>query len=197
MRALVMDFGKDTNVNNIGDQYMFGNSLMVCPVYEYKATNRNVYFPKTSGWYDFYTGKFIAGGQALQVDAPYSRMPLYVPEGAIIPFGPEIQYVDEKQPEKITLYVYGGKNGTFTLYEDEGVNYNYEKGRFATIPFVYDETNKTLTIGSREGAFDGMLQNRTFNIVYINSDSTKEFKPDAAGIPVSYSGEEKIINLQR
>ena len=134
MRALVMDHGKDTKVNNISDQYMFGNSLMVCPVYEYRAVKRDVYFPNTTGWYDFYTGKFVPGGIRQAVDAPYSRMPLYVREGAIIPFGPEIQFVDEKKPENITLFVYGGKNGSFTLYEDEGVNYNYEKG-FAMIEF--------------------------------------------------------------
>ncbi len=195
MRALVMDFGKDTNVNNIGDQYMFGNSLMVCPVYEYKAMNREVYFPKTSGWYDFYTGKFIVGGQTLQVDAPYSRIPLYVPEGAIIPFGPEIQYVDEKQPEKITLYVYGGKNGAFTLYEDEGVNYNYEKGEFSTIDFSYDDESRTLTIDKRSGSFAGMLQNRTFNIVYVNNDSVREFNPDTTGVVVTYSGAKKEVKL--
>ena len=195
MRALVMDYGKDTSVNNIGDQYMFGNSLMVCPVYEYRATNRQVYFPKTSGWYDFYTGKFITGGQTLQVDAPYSRMPLYVPEGAIIPFGPEIQYSDEKQPENITLYVYGGKNASFTLYEDESVNYNYEKGKFATIPFTYNEASKTLTIGAREGSFDGMLQNRTFNIVLVDKSQPKAYNPDAPGVQVKYSGEEQSVKF--
>lgn len=88
MRALVMDYGKDIKVNNISDQYMFGKSLMVCPVYEYKAIKRNVYFPNTTGWYDFYTGKFIAGGTQQSVEAPYTRMPLYVPEGAILPFWP-------------------------------------------------------------------------------------------------------------
>ncbi|KAA6308255.1 Alpha-xylosidase BoGH31A, partial [termite gut metagenome] len=133
MRALVMDFGKDTHVNDIGDQYLLGPSLMVCPVYEYEARQRNVYFPATTGWYDFYTGNYISGGQSLSVNAPYDRIPLYVHEGAIIPYGPDMQYSDEKKPELITLYVYAGQNGTFTLYEDEGVNYNYEKGQYATI----------------------------------------------------------------
>ncbi|OPZ32194.1 MAG: Alpha-xylosidase [Bacteroidetes bacterium ADurb.BinA174] len=195
MRALVMDFGADTNVNSIDDQYMFGNSLMICPVYEYGVTNRGVYFPKTSGWYDFYTGKYIAGGQTLQVDAPYSRIPLYVPEGAIVPFGPEIQYTDEKQPENITLYVYGGRNGSFTLYEDEGVNYNYEKGKFSIIPFTYDESAKTLTIGVRQGSFDGMLQKRTFNIVLVDKLHPKSYNPDAKGVLVNYSGEKQEVKL--
>ncbi|MHB9054910.1 MAG: TIM-barrel domain-containing protein [Paludibacteraceae bacterium] len=195
MRALVMDYGKDTNVNNISDQYMFGNSLMVCPVYEYKATKRDVYFPVTNGWYDFYTGKFITGGNKLTVDAPYSRIPLYVPEGAIIPFGPEIQYTDEKKPESITLYVYGGRNGTFTLYEDEGVNYNYEKGAYTMINFKYDETAKTLKINDRKGTFRGVLKERKFNIILVNQSSPKVFDPDAEGIVVIYNGTEQTIKL--
>ena len=195
MRALVMDHGKDAVVNNISDQYMFGNSLMVCPVYEYKATKRNVYFPNTSGWYDFYTGKFIAGGTQQTVDAPYVRMPLYAHEGAIIPFGPEIQFTDEKKPDNITLYVYGGKNGKFTLYEDEGVNYNYEKGAYATIDFNYDEASKTLRISDRKGTFDGMLQNRKFNVVLVNQAVPKPYDPDSKGIEVNYTGVAQTVKL--
>ncbi|MDD3789209.1 MAG: glycoside hydrolase family 31 protein, partial [Petrimonas sp.] len=195
MRALVMDYGRDAVVNDISDQYMFGNALMVCPVYEYKATNREVYFPETSGWYDFYTGKYIEGGQRLQVDAPYAKIPLFVPEGSIIPIGPEIQYTSEKQPESITLYVYGGKNGSFTLYEDEGVNYNYEKGRYATIPLTYHDTTKTLIIGERKGDFEGMLKERMFNVVFINQNSPKAFDPDASGTEVKYSGNKQEIKL--
>lgn len=195
MRALVMDYGKDNRVHGIGDQYMFGNSLMVCPVYEYRAIGRTVYFPNTTGWYDFYTGKYISGGQSLEVEAPYSRIPLYVPEGSLLPFGPEIQYVDQEKPENITLYVYGGKNGSFTLYEDEGVNYNYEKGAFSTIDFMYDETSKTLTIDTRKGSYTGMLQHRTFNVIYIDRSSAKPFNPDTKGLIVCYSGEKKTIKL--
>jgi alpha-D-xyloside xylohydrolase len=195
MRALVMDYGKDIKVNNISDQYMFGKSLMVCPVYEYKAIKRNVYFPNTTGWYDFYTGKFIAGGTQQSVEAPYTRMPLYVPEGAILPFGPEIQFTDEKKPEYITLFVYGGKNGSFTLYEDEGVNYNYEKGAFAMIDFNYDEGSKTLEIGDRKGSFEGMLQNRKFNVVLVNQSSPKAYDPDAKGIEINYNGTKQTVKL--
>ena len=197
MRALVMDFGKDKNVNDIGDQYMFGDALMVCPVYKYKAIDRNVYFPATSGWYDFYTGKYIPGGQTLQVEAPYSRMPLFVKEGAIIPFGPEIMYSNEKEPENIVLFVYGGKNGTFTLYEDEGVNYNYEKGAYATIQFHYDESAKTLTIDERKGKFDGILKERVFNVVYVDSSSPKAADPKTQGILTKYNGQKQEINLVR
>ncbi len=196
MRALVMDFGRDTKVNNIGDQFMFGPAFMACPVYEYGARSREVYFPETTGWYDFYTGKYIAGGQTLKVDAPYERMPLYVREGAIIPYGPAMQYSDEKPASDITLYVYAGQNGAFTLYEDENVNYNYEKGKYAMIPFTYDEAARSLLIGDRQGEFNGMLRERTFNVVLVDKANPQPFDlAKANGQKVQYNGSKQIIKL--
>lgn len=168
MRGLIMDFASDTAVKNIGDQYMFGPSLLINPVYEYKATDRQVYLPRGSGWYDLYNGEYKAGGNTIMADAPYERIPVYVKEGSIIPFGPELQYTSEKAADPITLYVYTGLDASFTLYEDEGTNYNYEKGAYSTIPFTYTEKTKTLTIGERKGSFDGMLQNRTIQIVWLS-----------------------------
>ena len=103
MRAMIMDFKADKTVKNIGDQYMFGPSLLVAPVYNYKARSRIVYFPSTCGWYDFYDGIYILGGHNLHVDAPYERMPLYVKEGSIVPFGPEIMFTSDKKADNITL----------------------------------------------------------------------------------------------
>ena len=194
MRPLVMDYGKDTNVNNVGDQFMFGPSIMVCPVYEYQAREREVYLPETTGWFDFYTGKAVPSGKQT-VDAPYEKIPLFVPEGAIIPFGPDLQYSDEKQPENIILYVYQGADGSFTLYEDEGVNYNYEKGKYAQIPFEYSDESKTLKIGKRTGKFDGMLENRTFTVVTVSKDKPQPFNLEAKGVTVHYDGNEQVINL--
>lgn len=194
MRPLVMDYGKDTNVNNVGDQFMFGPSIMVCPVYEYQAREREVYLPETTGWFDFYTGKAVPSGKQT-VDAPYEKIPLFVPEGAIIPFGPDLQYSDEKQPENIILYVYQGADGSFTLYEDEGVNYNYEKGKYAQIPFEYNDESKTLKIGKRTGKFDGMLENRTFTVVTVSKDKPQPFNLEAKGVTVHYDGNEQVINL--
>ena len=175
MRPLIMDFNGDTKVNNIGDQYMFGPSFMVAPVYQYKARAREVYFPEVCGWYDLYSGTYIQGGQTVRVDAPYEQMPLFVKEGSIVPFGPEIQYTGEKQADVITLYVYTGKDAEFTLYEDEDVNYNYEKGDFSTIRFHYNEQAGKLTIGNLNGFFDGMLKSRTFNIVWIEKHKPVAF----------------------
>ena len=190
MRGLVMDYTDDQNVYNIDDQFMFGESLMACPVYEYKARSREVYFPENEGWYDFYTGEFVEGGQTKEVDAPYQRMPMYAPAGAIITAGPEIQYTTEKKPELITVYVYTGDDGEFELYEDENTNYNYEEGKFSTIPFTFNNNNKTLIIGDRQGSFDGMLKERQFNVVFVAPGKSVGFNPDAAsGQLVDYSGQ--------
>ncbi|MCZ4222403.1 glycoside hydrolase family 31 protein [Pedobacter rhodius] len=168
MRGLVMDYGTDGKVKDIGDEYLFGPSLLINPVYEYGATSRKVYLPEGNGWYDLYTGRHTKGGQTIKADAPYNRMPVYVKAGSVIPYGPELQYTDEKPADAITLYVYGGQDGMFTLYEDEGTNYNYEKEEYATINFNYSEKSKSLTISERKGNYKGMLKDRKFHIVYIS-----------------------------
>ena len=196
MRALVMDFNGDKEVENVGNQWMFGPALMACPVGYYKARNRSVYFPKQSGWYDLYTNEYIEGGQSLVVDAPYECIPVYVREGAIIPFGPEMEWSDEKPAELINLYVYAGKNGSFQLYEDEGVNYNYEKGKYATIDITYDDASKTVKFGARKGQFNGMLKNRRFNVVLITKDAPKPLNlENPNGKMVQYDGKEVSVRL--
>ena len=196
MRGLVMDFGGDAKVNNIGDQWMFGPAFMACPVGYYKARTREVYLPKQSGWYDLYTGKHYAGGQTITADAPYERMPVYVREGSIVPYGPEIQWSDEKQPELITLYVYTGKDADFLLYEDEGTNYDYEQGKYATINIHYDESSGTLTFGKRNGAFDGMLESRKFKVVTVTPTKMQSLEFDnVQGQTVSYDGNQTTLKL--
>ena len=196
MRGLIMDFNGDKNVENIPDQWMFGPSFMACPIGYYGARSREVYFPQQRGWYDLYTGKYIAGGQTLEVEAPYERIPVYVPEGSIIPFGPEIQWSDEKPAELINLYVYEGKDAEFLLYEDEGTNYNYEKGKYATINITYSESSKTLTIGARKGSFNGMLQNRRFNVVTISKNHAQALNlENPQGKMIEYNGAEVKVNL--
>ena len=195
MRGLIMDFNGDWQVTNIKDQWMFGPALMACPVAHYKARNRSVYFPKQTGWYNLYSGEYVEGGQSLIVDAPYERIPVFVREGSIIPFGPEIQYSDEKPAELINLYVYAGKDGQFMLYEDEGVNYNYEKGKYATIDITYDDSSKTITFGKRNGQFNGMLKQRRFNVVLITREQPKALNMEnPEGKLVQYNG--KAVSIQ-
>ena len=198
MRGLVMDFNGDEKVLDIKDQWMFGSALMACPVGEYQKYSREVYLPKQKGWYDFYTGAYHTGGQTIVADAPYDKIPVFVPEGAILPIGPEMQWSDEKKPELIDLYVYAGKDGSYTLYEDEGTNYNYEKGMYAVIDFKYDDARKQVTIGARKGSFDGMLQKRRFNIILV--DQKKQQGVNLAKSPkgkvVKYSGQAMTVKLK-
>ena len=194
MRGLPMDFPGDPKVRDLSDQWMFGPALMPCPVYEYKARSREVYFPEC-GWYDFYTGAYIAGGQTLTADAPYERIPLYVRAGSIIPFGPDMQWSDEKPADNIRLYVYAGRDADFTLYEDDGVTYGYEKGAYATIPIHWDDASRTLTLGERKGSFPGMLETRTFTVVVVDPAHPAGFAPDASGTEMLYDGKSLQMNL--
>ena len=198
MRGLVMDFNGDDNVYDIKDQWMFGPALMACPVGEYQKYSRNVYLPKQKGWYDFYTGKHYAGGQTIVADAPFDKIPVFVPEGSILPVGPEMEWSDQKKAELIDLYVYAGKDGSYTLYEDEGTNYNYEKGKYAMIDFKYNDAQKTLTIGARKGSFDGMLQKRRFNVILVNAQNNQgvNLAKDPKGKMVKYAGQAVTVKLK-
>ena len=200
MRALVMDFDTDPEVHDIKDQWMFGPSLMACPVGEYQARSRKVYFPAGRSWYDLYTGRQVVHRESedrrVAVEAPYDRIPVFVPEGSIIPFGPAMEWSDEKPAELINLYVYAGRDARFTLYEDEGTNYNYEKGAFSTIDITYNEQAGTVTIGQRQGSFNGMLKKRRFNIVYVSSNSPRLLNLDnPKGLMVRYDGKTKTVKL--
>jgi len=188
MRALVMDFREDIRARNIADQFLFGPAIMVNPVTEPGATSRSVYLPRTI-WFDFWTGKKLSGGRDVTVEAPLDRLPLFVRAGSIVPMGPEEEYTQEKPPDPIELRVYRGADGKFTLYEDEGDSYDYEKGVYATIPMQWNEAQQTLTIGSRSGKFPGMLQSRTFRIVFVSDGHGQGIGPtEEADKMVVYSG---------
>jgi alpha-D-xyloside xylohydrolase len=197
MRGLIMDFESDSLVKNIGDQYTYGPSLLINPVYTYKATNRKVYLPSGQGWYDLYSGKYTEGGQNITADAPYERMPVFVKEGSIIPFGPAMQYTNEKPEDPINLFVYTGKDASFNLYEDADTTYDYEHGAYTNIPITYNEVNKTLKIGKREGAFKGMLKNRTFKIIWISKDNPKPLNMDQKeNALIRYNGKEASVRMK-
>jgi len=193
MRPLVMDFREDTRAQNIGDQFLFGPAILVNPVTEPGATTRRLYLPNAK-WYDFWTGAAIQGGRTLDAPSPIDRMPLYVRAGSIVPFGPDLQYAAEKSADPIELRVYRGANGTFTLYEDENDSYDYEKGVHATTPFSWDEAAYTLTIGDRTGSFPGMLEKRTFRIVFVTENhGTGGGLTENADKTVEYSGKRVAV----
>lgn len=134
-----------------------------------KERTREVYLPARHTWYDFWTGEAAEGGQIIKADAPIDKIPLFVKAGSIVPMGPFLQYSSEKPADPIELRIYPGADGSFTLYEDENDNYNYEQGVFATIEFKWNDAQRQLTIGSRKGKFPGMLQKRTINVVVVGT----------------------------
>lgn len=173
MRPLVMDFREDAEAVKQPFEYMFGKSFLIAPITEKGAMQREVYLPKMTDWYDFWTGERFAGGQTVIADAPIDKIPLFIKAGSIFPMGPVVQYAEEYNNEELEIRICEGADGEFTLYEDENDSYDYEKGMYSTITFTWDNTKKELTISDRAGTFPGMLKERKFNITSINGDQDK------------------------
>jgi alpha-D-xyloside xylohydrolase len=176
LRPLVMDFRTDPMALDVKDQFMFGPAFLVSPVTDYQATSRSVYLPATPGnWYDFWTGMSVMGGGAQTIAAPLDSIPVHVRAGSIVPFGPELQYTSEKPADPLIVFVYGGANGSFELYEDDGASYGYETAGFSRIPLVWNDATSTLSIGARDGTFPGMLASRMIQVVLVRSDKPVPF----------------------
>jgi alpha-D-xyloside xylohydrolase len=143
------------------------------------------YLPKGTLWYDFWTGQSYRGGQTVTLTTHLSRVPMFVRAGSILPLGPEMQYTGEKAWDQLEIRVYPGADGDFTLYEDEGDGYNYERGIYTTLSFHWDDHQRTLTIGQRKGQYPGMITNRKFTVVL----------PDGTSQTVNYSGTEVKVQL--
>lgn len=214
LRALFMDFNEDQKVHNISNQYMFGKAFLVTPVtrnmyvfsdkeqwkdpYEdfSKTGTQDVYLPKGTKWFDFWTGEALNGGQLVTKEVPIDIIPLYVRAGSIVPFGPKVQYSTEKKWNNLEIRIYPGADGEFVLYEDENDNYNYEKGVYSTIKFTWDDANRTLNIADREGTFPGMLKSRKFNIVVVDKENgTGSAQSTKFTKSVSYGGKKKSVKL--
>jgi alpha-D-xyloside xylohydrolase len=217
MRALVMDFANDKDALDINNEFMFGKSLLVCPVTTpmyskivvhgidttkvgnfSKIKSEEVYLPKGTDWIDFWTGEKFEGGQTITKETPIDIIPLFVKTGSILPIGPKVQYATEKKWDILEIRIYPGADGEFTLYEDENDNYNYEKGAYSTITFTWDNAKKKLTIGDRKGSFTGVLTERKLNIVIVSPekgigmDAVKYFDK-----VVDYKGKKVVVRIPR
>ena len=184
-RALVMDFAEDKQALDINDEFMFGKSILVSPVTQpmysklidtvrvadfSTVKSKDVYLPKGVDWFDFWTAEKHVGGQTVKKAVPIDITPMFVKAGSILPFGPKVQFATEKKWDNLEIRIYEGANGDFTLYEDENDNYNYEKGAYSTIKFLWNDKNRTLTIDKQKGSFLGTLKQRKFNIVLVSKD---------------------------
>lgn len=216
IRPLVFDFAHDKKAINLNDEYMFGRNMLVKPVtdplYTYQDENRDghtiypevekaaapveVYLPKGAEWYDFWTNRRYKGGKTIKRLAPIDIIPVFVKAGSIIPFGPKVQYSNEKPWDNLEIRVYPGADGEFIFYEDEGDSYNYEKGAFSEITFRWNERRGTLTISDRKGSFNGMLESRKFRVLLVDGDSPAGDKEPATFTQeVEYNGKEIVLQL--
>ncbi|MCH5311086.1 MAG: DUF5110 domain-containing protein [Prevotella sp.] len=202
LRALFCDFAKDKQVWDMTDEFMFGREILATPIVEAQYTEEEItkedievdfttektatkYLPKGADWYDFWNNKKYRGGQKVTLQTSLNRVPMFVRAGSILPLGEEMEYVGQKVSNNLEIRIYPGADGSFTLYEDEGDNYNYERGVYAVIPFNWDDARRVLTIGERKGTYPGMLMARTFIIVL----------PDGSTKAVEYSGSELKVKL--
>ena len=197
MRALPFVYPADLSVRQVSDQFMYGDSLLVNPVTESKATTRTVVLPAGNDWIDFWTGQTRSGGQAIAADAPIDRMPIFVKAGSIVPMGPVVQSAADAE-DPLELRIYGGKNADFQLYEDSGDGYAYEKGARTTIHLHWDNSRNVLSIGDRSGTFPGMPAKHNFHIVLVKqghgAGASEASIPDRT---VTYLGHQMSIALSK
>ncbi|MDD3338011.1 MAG: glycoside hydrolase family 31 protein [Lachnospiraceae bacterium] len=195
MRSLLFDFAEDETACAQKDQFLFGESILVCPVTEpmyYEVGNkpldkekkRNCYLPQKALWYDYWTNTVYQGGQWVSMDAPMDRMPLFVKGGSIIPTAENMQYAQDPAGKDMTLCIYPGVDASYELYEDEGDNYNYEEGAYSLIPMKWDEKEKCLTVQKRQGAYPGMDKTRTFTVRCMKDEKTVTY--DGENIEIKF-----------
>ncbi len=195
MRALAFDFLQDQNALDVGDEFMYGPSILVAPVADAGATSRRVYLPAGTDWYDFWTGKRTVGGQNVNRVTPIDVMPLYVRAGTILPMGAESEYSNQHPNAPVELRIYPGRDASFSLYEDDGISYDYEKGLSATIPIKWNDRTKVLTIGAIHGQYPGMPAHREFSLVTVNSTRGVGEAVSAEVRSVHYDGSSQEIHF--
>ena len=183
MRPLFAEYRADPGTWEVSDQFLFGTELMAAPVVRYRAGQRRVYLPAGTKWMSFFDGRVFEGGRWIAEDVSLDTIPLYAKAGAIVPMGPVMQYVDEVKNPVVEIMVFPGADGSFTLYDDAGDGYQYEKGEFSEIPLKWDDAKKALTIGARRGSYPGMAKTRRFRVVL----------PDGTAMSADYAGAEVSV----
>jgi alpha-D-xyloside xylohydrolase len=187
-RPLVMDWPADIKTRYIDDQFMFGPALLVNPVTVSGATQRLLYLPPAPAWYDFWTGETLHGGQQILAQAPLDRIPLFVRSGSILPMGAVSEWAGQQKDAPMELRIYPGANGDFTLYNDQGDGYQYEKGAHTTIALHWDDQSKNLRIGPIEGSYTSMPKEMTFNVVLVAPHNGVGLATGSATRTILYTG---------
>lgn len=151
MRPLWLHFPDDPQSTECGDEYLWGNSVLVAPVIEKGATSRRVYLPPAT-WYDFWTGERLEGGREVERTVDLETLPLYVRAGSILPLGPVKQYVDEKVEAPLNLSIFPGADASFLLCEDDGISFDYRKGQWMGIAITWKDAGRTLELKLAPGS---------------------------------------------
>lgn len=173
MRPLIFDFSQDKEALKQQNEYMFGNSLLINPITQSNVQSWKTYLPEhAAGWIDFWNGKAYEGGQYVDIPASIEKIPVFVKAGTILPLGMKKQYASENLSAPLEIHIYPGEDASFILYEDEGDNYNYEKGAYSNIRFNWNDRKRVLTIEERQGEYPGMQANRTFRIISPSAEKT-------------------------
>ena len=194
MRPLYMDWPADRKVWDLEDEFLYGRSILAAPVTDLESV-REVYLPE-GVWYDFWTGERKVGGCSFTRRYDFDDMPVFVRGGGIIPVGPDVQFASQKPWDDLQLRIYSGADADFTLYEDAGDGYGYEKGEYSRIPIHWDDAAEALTIGKREGQFKGMLSERTFRVVLVRPGSGCGLDNMSEDVTVRYDGTEQTLHLR-
>lgn len=194
MRSLPLEFSSDPGARAISDQFLFGPALLISPVTTEGAKQRTLYLPAGTSWIDFWTGKRVKGGQTINAEAPLDLLPIYAKAGSIVAFGPQGQYASAKA-EPIEVRIFAGADADFTLYEDEGDNYNYEHDAYSVISIHWDDKAGTLTIGDRHGSFPGMLEHRTFHVLRVTDGHGVGIAPAKPDASVEFDGKSVSAHL--
>jgi len=172
MRAMWLQYPKDNYAAGLGNQYMWGRDLLIAPVYQKGAKTRGVYLPEGE-WYDWWTNQVITGGKTIARPVDLATMPIYVRAGAIIPFDPVRQYTGETTNKPETLRIYTGKNGSDTLYEDDGSSLDYLHGKYTLTKITWNEKTHTLIIRPLNGCIAGL---HIFNVELLPGKTLKTVK---------------------
>lgn len=181
LRGLAMDFTEDSCTFDVDNAYMFGPSLLVRPVFRPHTTEKEVltYLPRHKGrfWYDFHTGEAHKGGTEQVQANQLNILPLYVKAGSILPLAKVKQYAMEYPDSELELRIYGGADASFLWYEDEGDSYRYEENIYSKVPMQWNDAERTLTLGVREGSYPGMPEQVKMNLkLYLPKSATPLYK---------------------
>ena len=190
MRPLVAEY---PGTGGMDDEFLFGDRLLIAPVLQ-EDDVRTIYLPEGE-WVDFWDGMRVTGGLRFNREVPLSQIPVYVKPGTVLPAGPSVQYAAEKPWDSLQIRIYTGADGDYTLYEDEGDGYGYEKGAFSTIDFHWNDADGVLTIGKRKGDFPGLLRSREFRVVLVRPGAGTGLDNVSADRTVNYTGKKTTLDM--